>query len=57
MFPKKTRCCMVTTLVNVRFGDEKSLFRKSTAGEMTGALIERGTKTKKRQQIQDEPTG
>ena len=54
MFPKKTRGGMVTALVNVRFGDEKSLFGKSTAGEMTGALLMRGTKTKDRQQIQDE---
>jgi zinc protease len=54
MFPKKTRGGMVTALVTVRFGDEKSLFGKSTAGEMTGALLMRGTKTKNRQQIQDE---
>jgi len=54
MFPKKTRGGMVTATVNVRFGDEKSLFGKSTAAEMTGALLMRGTKTKNRQQIQDE---
>lgn len=54
MFPKKTRGGMVTTLVNIRFGDEKSLCGKSTAGEMTGALLMRGTKSKNRQQIQDE---
>jgi zinc protease len=54
MFPKKTRGGMVTALVNVRFGDEKSLFGKSTSGEMAGALLMRGTKTKNRQQIQDE---
>jgi zinc protease len=54
MFPKKTRGGTVTAQVNVRFGDEKSLFEKSTVAEMTGALLMRGTKTKNRQQIQDE---
>jgi zinc protease len=38
----------------VQFGDEKSLFGKSTAGTMAGALLMRGTKNKNRQQIQDE---
>lgn len=54
MFPKKTRGGMVTALINIRFGNEKSLFGQSTAGEMAGALLMRGTKTKNRQQIQDE---
>jgi zinc protease len=54
MFPKKTRGGTVTALVNVRFGDQKSLFGKSTAAAMAGALLMRGTKTKNRQQIQDE---
>ena len=54
MFPKKTRGGTVTATLNVRFGDEKSLFGKSTAGTMAGALLMRGTTTKNRQQIQDE---
>jgi zinc protease len=40
--------------MNVRFGDEKSLFGKSTTASITGALLMRGTTTKNRQQIQDE---
>jgi len=40
--------------MTVRFGDEKSLFGKSTEGTMAGALLMRGTKNKNRQQIQDE---
>lgn len=40
--------------MNVRFGDEKSLFGKSTAATMAGALLMRGTRNKSRQQIQDE---
>ena len=54
MFPKKTRGGTVVANLNVRFGDEKSLFGKSTVGSMTGALLMRGTKNKTRQQIQDE---
>jgi zinc protease len=54
MFPKKTRGATVTATINLRFGDEKSLFGKSTAAEMTGGLLMRGTKDKNRQQIQDE---
>jgi zinc protease len=54
MFPKKTRGGTVTASLNVRFGDEKSLFGKSTVGYMTGAMLMRGTKNKNRQQIQDE---
>lgn len=54
MFPKKTRGGMVTALINIRFGDEKALFGHTTAGEMAGALLMRGTKSKNRQQIQDE---
>jgi len=54
MFPKKTRGGTVAVSLTVRFGDEKSLFGKSTAGTMAGALLMRGTKNKNRQQIQDE---
>ena len=54
MFPKKTRGGTVAASINIRFGDEKSLFGRSTAGSMAGAMLMRGTKTKNRQQIQDE---
>jgi zinc protease len=54
LFPKKTRGGMVSAVVNVRFGDEKSLFGKSTDGELAGSLLMRGTKTLNKQQIQDE---
>ena len=54
MFPKKTRGGTVTALVDIRFGDEKSLFGHPDAGTMVGALLMRGTTTKNRQQIQDE---
>src|ERR1039457_3606183 len=54
MFPRKTRGGTVTALVDIRFGDEKSLFGHPDAGTMVGALLMRGTTTKNRQQIQDE---
>jgi zinc protease len=54
MFPKKTRGGIVVATMNFRFGDEKSLFGKSTAASLAGAMLMRGTKTKNRQQIQDE---
>jgi zinc protease len=54
MFPKRTRGGIVVMSTNFRFGNEKSLFGKATAAGMVGALLKRGTKTKNRQQIQDE---
>jgi zinc protease len=54
LFPKRTRGGMVSALISIRFGDEKSLFGKSTDGELAGALLMRGTKTRNKQQIQDE---
>jgi zinc protease len=54
MFPKKTRGGVVIVNMSIRFGNEKSLFGKSTAASMAGDLLMRGTKTKNRQQIQDE---
>ncbi len=54
MFPKKTRGGTVSATIDLRFGDEKSLFGKSAAGTMAGGLLMRGTTTKDRQQIQDE---
>ncbi len=54
MLPKQTRGGAVAAMMNVRFGDEKSLFGRSTAASMAGSLLMRGTRSKSRQQIQDE---
>jgi zinc protease len=54
MFPRKTRGGTVSVAMTVRFGDEKSLFDKATASSAASSLLMRGTKTKNRQQIQDE---
>lgn len=54
LLPKKTRGGTVVAVINLRFGDEKSVFGKSMAGQMAAGLLLRGTKDKTRQQIQDE---
>lgn len=54
MFPKKTRGGVVVVTMNFRYGDEKSLFGRKTVATVAGGMLMRGTKTKNRQQIQDE---
>jgi zinc protease len=54
LLPKKTRGGTVVALINLRFGDEKSAFGKTPAAQFAGGLLLRGTKSKTRQQIQDE---
>jgi len=54
LLPKKTRGGTVTASFIARFGDEKSLFGKVAMAGLTGGTLMRGTKTKSRQQIQDE---
>jgi zinc protease len=54
MLPKASRGGIVSATIQLRFGDEKSLTGLRAAGELTGALLMRGTTTKTRQQLQDE---
>jgi zinc protease len=54
LLPKKTRGGTVTASFMARFGDEKSLFGKAAVAALTGATLMRGTRSKSRQQIQDE---
>jgi zinc protease len=54
LLPKKTRGGTVVALINLRFGDEKSLFGKNAVAQFAGGLLLRGTKNHTRQQIQDE---
>src|SRR5262249_50649657 len=54
MLPKTSRGSVVMATIQLRFGDEKSLAGLRTAGELVAALLMRGTKTKTRQQLQDE---
>jgi zinc protease len=53
LLPKKTRGNGVFASLTLRFGDEKSLANRSTAGEMVSAMLMRGTAKHSRQQIQD----
>ena len=54
LLPKTTRGGTVVATFDFRFGDLNSLSGKEAVGSTTGALLMRGTKTRTRQQIQDE---
>jgi zinc protease len=54
MLPKTTRGSAVSATIQLRFGDERSLSGLRSTAELTGALLGRATKTKSRQQLQDE---
>lgn len=54
MLPKTSRGGIMSATIQLRFGDEKSLTGLRATGDLTGALLMRGTKTKTRQQLQDE---
>jgi len=54
MLPKTSRGGTVAATIQLRFGDEKSLTGLRATGDVTGALLMRGTKTKTRQELQDE---
>ena len=54
LLPKKTRGATVVASMTLRYGDEKSLAGRATAATLAGGMLMRGTKTKTRQQIQDE---
>lgn len=54
LLPKKTRGNVVAARIVLRIGDAKSLENKSAIASMTADMLDRGTKTKSRQQIKDE---
>lgn len=54
LLPKETRGDTVNAQLTLRFGDEKSLMNRSTAATLAGALLERGTKSRTREQLKDE---
>jgi zinc protease len=54
LLSKKTRGGTVNATLSLHFGDEKSVFGKSTVAQMAGAMLMRGTAKHNRQQIQDE---
>ncbi len=54
LLPKKTRGETVTVRMTLRYGDVESLTGKATAAQLMASMLSRGTKTKTRQEIQDE---
>lgn len=52
--PKRTRGNTVVANLTLRFGDEKSLMNRDTAGGLVGSMLMRGTAKRTRQQIKDE---
>jgi zinc protease len=51
---KRTRGNTVVANLTLRFGDEKSLMNRDTAGGLAGSMLMRGTAKRTRQQIKDE---
>lgn len=51
--PKGTRGQSVTAVLTLRFGDEKSLFGQSEVASFTAELLDKGTATLTREQVQD----
>jgi zinc protease len=54
LLPKQTRGNTVNAVLNLRLGDEKSLTNRTTAAQLMAAMLDKGTKTKTRQQVKDE---
>jgi zinc protease len=51
LLSKKSRGAKVVARINLRFGDEKSLFDQDTAGTMAGSMLARGTTSMTREQL------
>ena len=54
MLPKKTENDVVSAVIELRFGSESTLAGKNTAAQFAGSLMGSGTKTKTRQQLNEE---
>jgi zinc protease len=54
LVPKQTRGDLAMVRLRLAFGDEQSLMNRSTAAELAGAMLMRGTTRLDRQAIQDE---
>jgi zinc protease len=53
LLAKGTRGNAVTAVLTLHFGDEHSLFGQSTAAQAVAALLDKGTRTLTREQVQD----
>jgi zinc protease len=54
MLPRKTAGGRVSAVIELHYGDEKSLAGKAAVAQLTGSMLGRGTKNQTRQQLQDE---
>jgi zinc protease len=54
LLPKETRGDVVRAQVTLRFGDEKSLMGRVTAARFMSGMLDKGTRSRTRQQIRDE---
>lgn len=54
LLPKTTRGETVDIRLSLHFGDEESLRQKNAIGDLTAAMLMRGSKNRSRQAIQDE---
>ena len=53
VLPKGTRGNAVTAVLTLHFGDEHSLFGQGQAAQAVAAMLDKGTKTLTREQVQD----
>lgn len=53
MMPKENRGDAVNATISLRFGDLNSLKGKAVAGELTAAMLDKGTQKKNRQQLKE----
>jgi zinc protease len=53
LLPKGTRGSAVTAVLLLHYGDEKSLFGQSAAAQAVAALLDKGTRSMTREQVQD----
>ena len=54
MLNKQSANSMVSAVIELSFGDQQTLAGKNAAAQLAGSLLMRGTRTKTRQQIQEE---
>ncbi|HSH75650.1 MAG TPA: pitrilysin family protein, partial [Longimicrobiales bacterium] len=54
LLPKQTRGDLAIIRIRLSFGDEQALMGRSTAAEMAGSMLMRGTRSRTRQEIEDE---
>jgi zinc protease len=54
ILPRRSTAGMVSAAIELHFGDQESLAGQNAAAQIAASLLSRGTRTRTRQQIQDE---